>query len=641
MKNQNQVLARQLGPNLPGRQALASAVGAIGYCTAALTLPQMLFPLGVMGSYLTVRCALNVRRAVEQIRFDEAMMGNHRRWVTYDEFEKMAVQSESVAARWLGYGFSWTAEHCQAVTEFLKRPWQELYRETVARTAKRRFLRKHFKDCFMHPVQVWSSLQTMKDVIATQPGYAWVHAMGKEKPLILPSKNFEGHAAIFGTTGAGKSRFMEILIHQAILMGHTVIVIDPKGDKGLVKTIRAACRRAGRESDYLYFHLGHPEESIQLNLLANFSRVDEIASRIADSLPGQGSDSQVFIDMGRGALRTICCGLEILGRKPTFQNLHYFFANRQELAEQVLNKAITDAYGEEEGSVSLSGKKTATGRLEALIGFYQSRRMVTPELESIIALAVRDEESFSKTTQSTWLLLSALAGGDLGKKLSPPETLVGQEAFYDTRKIIEQRGVLYLGLDALTDSGMARAIGSMMLADLASTAGARYDFENAPAPVMLFVDEAAELTCEPLTQMLNKARGANFSICLASQTISDFVAKAKDRAEALRILANLNNFFALRCNDPETQEFLMNRIPKTRIRTTVKSHGVSTSAKNLVAEGGSISERVSEEEADLVPAPMLSALPNCEYFGVVAGGHVVKGRIPILVESSADFVETE
>ena len=308
------------------------------------------------------------------------------------------------------------------------------------------------------------------------------------------------------------------------------------------------------------------------------------------------------------------------------------------MAERVLYKVLIDKYGAEEIDAALAGKK-ATTQFEALVIFYQLRRIATPELESIIALAERDEDSFAKTTQSTWLLLSALAGGDLGKKLSPSDSGGNAELFYDTRKIIEQKGVFYLGLDSLTDSGMARAIGSMMLADLAATAGARYDFENAPAPVMLFVDEAAELTCEPLTQMLNKARGASFSICLASQTISDFVAKAKDRAEALRILANLNNFFALRCNDLETQTFLMNRIPKTHICTTVKAHGVSTSAKNLIAEGGSVSERVTEEEADLVPAPLLSALPNCEYFGVVAGGHVIKGRIPILVETAQDFKE--
>lgn len=635
MKNQN--LACQLGPNLPGRRAAVCAIGAAGYGLAAACLPQMALPLGVVGGYLATKSALGIREALVKMRFESAMLGKRRQWMTHDEFAQLAVQAAGVESRWLGYGFSWDAEHCQSTVDFLKQDWRELYRQAVTNTAKLHYVKGHFADCLLHPLTSLNILRTMKDVVSTQPGYAWIHAMGEEKSLLLPSKNFEGHAAVFGTTGAGKSRFLELMIHQAILMGYTVIVIDPKGDKGLVKTTRAACIRAGRQSDYLYFHPGHPEESINLNLLANSTRTDEIASRIADSLPGQGGDSQPFIDMGRGALRTICVGLAILGRKPTFRNLHYFFANRRELAEQVLYQVLTKTYGVDVIEEALSGKKSAS-RLETLIVFYQSRRMVTPELESIIALAERDEDSFSKTTQSTWLLLTALASGDLGKKLSPSED-DDKKPFYDTRKIIEQRGVFYLGLDALTDSGMARAIGSMMLADLASTAGARYDFETAPAPVMLFVDEAAELTCEPLTQMLNKSRGANFSICLASQTISDFVAKAKDRAEALRILANLNNFFALRCNDPETQRFLMERIPKTRIRTTVKAHGVSTSARNLIAEGGSVSERVTEEEADLVPAPLLSALPNCEYFGVVAGGHVIKGRIPILVETAQEFKE--
>lgn len=635
MKSQN--LVCQLGPNLPGWRVAVYALGAVGYGIAAACMPQLTLPLGVVGGYLAVKGAFGTREARAKGRFKSAMLGRRRQWITYNEFAQLAVQAANVKSRWLGYGFSWDAEHCQCTVDFLKQDWREPYRQAVTNAAGRRYVKGRWTDCLLHLPTTWNVLRTMKDVVSTQPGYAWIHAMGEEKPLLLPSKNFEGHVAVFGTTGAGKSRFLEMMIHQAILMGYTVIVIDPKGDKGLVRTTQSACVRAGRQSDYLYFHPGYPEESINLNLLANSTRTDEIASRIADSLPGQGGESQPFIDMGRGALRTICVGLEILGKRPTFRNLHHFFANRRELAEQVLYQVLTKTYGVDVIEEALAGRKS-DARLETLIVFYQSRQMVTPELESIIALAERDEDSFSKTTQSTWLLLTALASGDLGKKLSPSED-DDKKPFYDTRKIIEQRGVFYLGLDALTDSGMARAIGSMMLADLASTAGARYDFETVSSPVMLFVDEAAELTCEPLTQMLNKARGANFSICLASQTISDFVAKAKDRAEALRILANLNNFFALRCNDPETQRFLMERIPKTRIRTTVKAHGVSTSARNLIAEGGSVSERVTEEEADLVPAPLLSALPNCEYFGVVAGGCVIKGRIPILVEKAEDFKE--
>lgn len=151
----------------------------------------------------------------------------------------------------------------------------------------------------------------------------------------------------------------------------------------MVNTTRAACVRAGRQSNYRYFHSGHPEELINLNLLANSTRTDEIASRIADSLPGQDGDSQPFIDMGRGALRTIWVGLAILERNPTFRNLHYFFANCRELAEQVLYQVLTKTYGVDVIEEALAGK-TSTPRLEALIVFYQSRQMVTPELEIIL-----------------------------------------------------------------------------------------------------------------------------------------------------------------------------------------------------------------------------------------------------------------
>ena len=46
--------------------------------------------------------------------------------------------------------------------------------------------------------------------------------------------------------------------------------------------------------------------------------------------------------------------------------------------------------------------------------------------------------------------------------------------------------------------------------------------------------------------------------------------------------------------------------------------------------GGSTGERLVEEESELVPPEVLGLLPNLEYFGVISGGYVVKGRVPIL-----------
>ena len=92
------------------------------------------------------------------------------------------------------------------------------------------------------------------------------------------------------------------------------------------------------------------------------------------------------------------------------------------------------------------------------------------------------------------------------------------------------------------------------------------------------------------------------------------------------------------CHFHRIVNFFANRLAKVRIKTRMKAHGVSTSASQLTAVGGTVSERVSEEESDLVPSALIGALPNCEYFATF-GGHVIKGRVPILLEEESQYRE--
>ena len=167
MKNQSLSLRCQLGPNLPGRRAVACAIGAVGYCIAAACVPQMALPLGVVGGFLAIDSAFGIQKALEKMRFESAMLGKHRQWMTHEEFSQVAIQAAGVGARWLGYGFSWDAEHCQSTVDFLKRDWRELYRQAVTNAAKLRYVKGHWADCFLHPLSLWSVLQTMKDVVST------------------------------------------------------------------------------------------------------------------------------------------------------------------------------------------------------------------------------------------------------------------------------------------------------------------------------------------------------------------------------------------------------------------------------------------------------------------------------------------
>ena len=489
----------------------------------------------------------------------------------------------------------------------------------------------------MSPMTTMHTIKRKHQLVAMEPGYRWIHALGFESPRYLSVSDLAGHMAVFGTTGAGKSRFLEQQIVQAILQGKVVIVIDPKGDSALVKAMKRACRLANRQGDFRFFHRNFPGQSINLNLLANYERPSELASRIADTIPGQGGNGQVFIDMGEGVMRTICDALDIMELKPTFKQIYRYYCQPTSLLIDTLCAHLAKAKLEDQ--VEDLRKRTPDQQVLAnkLSELYRSQPNQSLTVDAVLALADQGFESIINRTSSTWTILDSLARGDLGDKLSPAPS--DSSMFFDIKKLIDQGCVLYVGLAAMGDSGMAKAIGSMLLSDLTATAGARYDFASAPAPVALFVDEAAEVACEPLIQMLNKSRGAKFSICLASQTIADFIAKFKDEAEAMRILANLNNFVALRCNDVETQEFLVRRLPKVRIRTRMHTHGISVDGSSMLAQGGSVSERLVEEEVELVPASLLGSLPNCEFIGIFAGGHVIKGRFPILVNAKEEFEE--
>jgi hypothetical protein len=70
-----------------------------------------------------------------------------------------------------------------------------------------------------------------------------------------------------------------------------VIVFDPKGDIDLLRRVYAEAKRAGRHNEFFMFHLGHPEVSARYNPVGSFSRITEVATRIAGQLPSEGQSA--------------------------------------------------------------------------------------------------------------------------------------------------------------------------------------------------------------------------------------------------------------------------------------------------------------------------------------------------------------
>ena len=228
-------------------------------------------------------------------------------------------------------------------------------------------------------------------------------------------------------------------------------------------------------------------------------------------------------------------------------------------------------------------------------------------------------------------VMNMLTSGTLGPLLSPdPNDIDDTRPITDSARIINQAQVAYIGLDSLSDGMVGSAIGSILLADLASVAGDRYNYGLDNRPVNIFVDEAAEVINDPCIQLLNKGREAKFRLSIATQTFADFAARTGSEAKARQILGNVNNLIALRVMDAETQEYITDNLPKTRLKYIMRTQGVSTHSSNPAVFSGNIGERLMEEEGDLFAPQLLGQLPDLHYTPKLSGGRIVKGRLPVL-----------
>ena len=628
-------------------------------------------------------CALmglwKFKPALRRFHMTLRLAGTPIPFIDFEELKTILNDPVHKKDMWLGRGFAWGQTHTQRVTDLLKRDWYKTYRDALGAFYVLSFLKKHFWLVLFRPLRARHVYIEQQKRVAEIQGQTWIHGVGdKEDDLYQPVDHSAGHTLIIGTTGSGKTRCFDLLISQAVLRNETVFIIDPKGDRDLRDKAKRACEMLGRGDKFLFFHPAHPGQSIRINLLANWTRPSEIADRIAALIPS-ASDSDPFKAFGFGALNAICSGLCSVYNRPTLKNLKHYLSGTGSgaaatLVIDALNGYLRETYPDKIQELELfirSQKKHDSESIAtAFIDYYQANPKHNADMDDLISMFTHNREHFGKMITSLLPILSMLTSGILGDMLSPPDLVEEQQrnTWRDTDELIGGNHVVYVGLDSLSDPMVGSAIGALFLSDLACVAGARYNFGGteprmddrsafvkawASIPILgllapklkkrelntvnIFVDEAAEVVNTPFLQILNKGRGAGLKLFVATQTVSDFVARMGSADKATQLLGNLNNKICLRCIDSKTQKFFTDSLPKTTVMSIQRSQGLSTTAFEPVPRGGSISERLSETEVALVSPELLGMLPNLEFFASISGGHVFKGRYPLILTDKSEY----
>lgn len=562
-------------------------------------------------AFTAIALGMGIRRVPHGIRLlktKDRLKGMDLTFINLKQLQPIVERYKKTESLWLGYGFEWDNQHTQLVYEMTKR----------SKTETLKFKRNPKKK-----------------------GATWLHGLNPtEDEIAQPLDHTRGHTLIVGTTGSGKTRMFDHLITQAIMRGgEAVIILDPKGDKELCDNARQACIDSGDESRFVYFHPAFPEHSARLDPLRNFNRATELASRIAVLMASeQGNPFQAF---GQMALNNVCQGLLMAGERPNLVKVRsYLESGTDSLVARAIAGYCDNNVPQWESLAGpyVSKASTMEKKAHALIRFYRevvkkSMGNGSPDLEGLFSMFEHDREHFQKMIASLLPIMNMLTSGDLGGLLSPDANdLTDTRPITDSARIIKNNKVLYIGLDSLSDSMVGSAIGSIILSDLTAVAGDRYNYGLKNNQVNLYVDETSEVVNLPLIQTLNKGRGAGYAATLATQTFADFAAALGDANKARQVLGNLNNIITLRVTDAETQEYICNSLPKTRIKYVMQTQGTNSSSATGESHSGNIGERLMEEEVELISPAMLGQLPDLEFFARLVDGRLMKGRLPILTK---------
>lgn len=517
---------------------------------------------------------------------------------------------------WLGYGFEWKPQHSQLLYDLRDLDIKQIAPPAFVLRLFERFSKERYIPD-KHPL-----------------GQPWIHGIEPHETNIhLPIVAQAGHTLVLGTTGAGKTRLFEVLCSQAVHRGDVLIVFDPKGDKDWEQRLRLECRRSDRE--FVYFHLGHPRQSVRISPVKNWNMPTEIATRLKSIMESDAGKSSFSTKFGWDVINDIVNGMLILGERPNLKSItRYVIDTPAALAAKVLLRILSDRIGQEKLEMVLSNRK-GNGDLPVIVQVYREfipEHEYNPDVESLIAKGVHDKVHYSKVLIEVIPILKMLISGELGDLLSPnADDPDDERPIWDFKKVINQRAVMYIGLDMLSNDAVGAAVGSAFIEDLKAVAGDTYNYDEAPTKISLFVDEASEAVNKGFIQLMNKARGAGFNNTFASQTVADFEAKMGSSAEAMQMLGNANNLIVQRVVDTKTQEYVTEKFGTTMVRKMTRSHSVSSSTEKSVAHfGGSLSQSMSTQEQSKFPPECLGMLPNLQYIALLAGGRLIKGRLPIL-----------
>lgn len=481
-----------------------------------------------------------------------------------------------------------------------------------------------------------------------------LHGVGSdaEQAIHLHQHNRNSHMVVFGMTRVGKTRLMCNIVAQDILNGEAVLVIDPKSDLELLQDMIAATQAANRMDDLMILHAGMPEISAKYNPLKNFVNISEVATRITGAISAEG-EGQQFKDFAWKFLNIVATCLSEIEKPITYTTLSFYVARPKQLLYEYGEKTFSQKHSdyqekidqilaENSNKIDKKGNKKSDMTLPEAVQIYVDQYIqetlqkgdhsiyddIIVDLHHAASLG---DEYYSKITASLGPVFDKI------NKTSAREIFSWEGdttlPIIQLEEVIRDRKIVYMGLDALSNEAMAKAVSQALIADLVTLIGKLY--KTAPDkkfPLCLHVDEFSNLVRDEFINLLNKAGGAGVKVAAYTQTVNDLGAVfGTNQHKPKMLLGNFGTVIMLRVANEDTAELFVNCLERTQTRSATPY--TTTSDKPDTQDGDFFTtqntDSINEEYQSIIEVNHLFSLPKGQAFVLTDGGKLFKIRIPL------------
>jgi len=552
---------------------------------------------------------------------------------------------------YLGQGFTWLPIHRQRLHLLNQVQNQRYLQPSTLYQWVDRLARQHPQGRIDRWRQwAFSPFKPLPDI----GGKPSLHGVGSdtEQAIYLPQQTRNSHMVVFGMTRVGKTRLMSNIVTQDIRNGEAVLIVDPKSDLELLQDIIAACQVANREKDLLILHAGFPEISAKYNPLANFVNISEIATRVTGAIQAEG-EGQQFKDFAWKFLNTVATCLHEMKELVTYSSLAFYVTRPKILLYQYgdatfsatdpsYRQSIDQLIAKHSNKIDAKGnRKPDMTRAEAVQHYVDQyihtmlakgdKDIYDDSLVDLHYAASLGEEYYSKITASLGPVFDKI------NKTSAKDIFSWEGEtdlpVIELERVIQQKQVVYMGLDALSNEAMAKAVSQALIADLVTLVGKLY--KTAPDkkfPLCLHVDEFSNLVRDEFINLLNKAGGAGIKVAAYTQTMNDLGAVfGSNPHKPKMLLGNFGTVIMLRVANVDTAETLVECLEKTQTRSMTPY--TTTSDKPDTQDGDFFTtqntDSVNEEYQSIIDVNYLFSLPKGQAFVLTDGGKLFKIRIPL------------